>query len=309
VRRAALVLLVSAGLWSCPAVDPDAGRFSCAADAECGEGFTCRPQHAGGGRCFRVGECADAETCDGVDENCDGRIDESFPEDGAPCATGVPGVCAVGVRVCVVGALDCRQTVMPSTELCNGLDDDCDGMVDEAFDLSSDEENCGQCGARCGAGTVCLAATCRESICDDGEDNDGNGQADCADDACRGLVCFTGVAPPWRCGPPALDGGPGDGGVVDGGADAGSPGDGGGPPDAGVSDAGLEDGGLPSDAGQGDGGAADGGPGAGCRPPELDCANGLDDDGDGDVDCLDADCDGAACATGSVCTNRACQGP
>jgi hypothetical protein len=47
---------------------------------------------------------------------------------------------------------------------------------------------------------------------------------------------------------------------------------------------------------------------------ETDCDNGLDDDGDGQLDCVDVDCTARACSTGNacvagqVCSNGACQG-
>jgi len=73
------------------------------------------------------------ESCNGVDDNCDGAIDENFPI-GQSCQAGT-GVCrdqamfdcsadGLGV-VCVPGA--------PSAEICNGLDDDCNGLVDDGF--------------------------------------------------------------------------------------------------------------------------------------------------------------------------------
>ena len=40
---------------------------------------------------------------------------------------------------------------------------------------------------------------------------------------------------------------------------------------------------------------------AGCESIEI-CANGVDDDGDSDVDCADADCEGRACDDGDLCT-------
>jgi len=70
------------------------------------------------------------EVCNGADDDCDGQVDEAFPEAGAACDTGLPGLCADGARVCERGALACAQRVRPAAETCNGLDDDCDGAVD-----------------------------------------------------------------------------------------------------------------------------------------------------------------------------------
>ncbi|MDP1822440.1 MAG: MopE-related protein [Archangium sp.] len=283
---AALCLLALIG---CQQLNPNSGRFSCDAGPDCGEGFECRAQFSGGGRCFKLGECVDAEVCDGADENCDGRIDESFPEDGQPCPTGALGECAAGTRICTVGTLACMQSRPPTAELCNGRDDDCDGATDENFDFTSDESNCGGCGRTCDAGTTCLGASCQESTCDDGNDNDLDGVTDCLDESCLGQVCVTPMPPPWRCGARNLDGG-----FPDAGPDAGL--------DDGGADAGPDDGGF-------DAGTWDGGPVLGCYAPEQDCANGFDDDGDGEADCLDVDCAGRTCASGTICTNRSCPGP
>ena len=72
------------------------------------------------------------ELCNGLDDNCDGRIDEGNPAGGAPChIAGLEGACAIGVTSCANGPMTCVQTTFPTPEVCNGLDDDCDGQIDE----------------------------------------------------------------------------------------------------------------------------------------------------------------------------------
>src|SRR4029453_6177693 len=53
--------------------------------------------------------------------------------------------------------------VLPGSELCNELDDDNDGRVDEGFDLQNDPANCGRCKGECNlpqAFPACKAGTC-----------------------------------------------------------------------------------------------------------------------------------------------------
>jgi hypothetical protein len=76
-----------------------------------------------------------AESCNGVDDNCNGTVDEGNPGGGASCTTGLPGVCGVGTSICTKGGLSCQQTTQPSAESCDGLDNNCNGTVDEGPDL------------------------------------------------------------------------------------------------------------------------------------------------------------------------------
>ena len=78
------------------------------------------------------------ETCNGVDDDCDGQIDEDvYPSGGVvfcydgPPATAVKGICRPGIEICEKGAAVCDGQVLPREEHCNGEDDDCNGLVDD----------------------------------------------------------------------------------------------------------------------------------------------------------------------------------
>tara|TARA_B100000609_G_scaffold199150_1_gene200904 strand:- start:16679 stop:19822 length:3144 start_codon:yes stop_codon:yes gene_type:complete len=77
------------------------------------------------------------ELCNFQDDDCDGEVDEDFPNVGSSCSE-ANGVCVNrGTYVCnpdgtgtTCGAL---RPDAPTSELCNAFDDDCDGQVDEGL--------------------------------------------------------------------------------------------------------------------------------------------------------------------------------
>ncbi|MCC6213798.1 MAG: hypothetical protein IT376_02945 [Polyangiaceae bacterium] len=101
---------------------------------------------------------------------------------GGPCETGRQGVCAPGVEICESGALVCKGLVPQGTESCNGLDDDCDGAIDQG-DLCPPQEICdhGRCVKRCSSGEFPCAegTTCNASDL-------------CVDPACATVTCAAG---------------------------------------------------------------------------------------------------------------------
>jgi len=76
-----------------------------------------------------------SESCNGLDDDCDNQVDEDFPLKGTPCNNGKLGLCfATGTYVCngSGGGVVCNAPNINGTpEICNGLDDNCNGQIDE----------------------------------------------------------------------------------------------------------------------------------------------------------------------------------
>ena len=232
--------------------------------------------------CDAQPQVPEVEQCDGLDNDCDGEVDEDCGPDPAcrrdvDCAPGewceagqcVPddvvcegagALCRVGIGMCEVeGALMCSpngalvcdaQPAVPEAEQCDGLDNDCDGQVDN--------------GPLCAGGSACVNGECvAPNACE--------AAADCP----AGSVCVNG-----RCAP--------DGACIC--------------PEIWAPVCGVDGESYPNAchaecvnvpvAHEGE-----------CEPVAAERCDGLDNDGDGEVD------EGALCPGGRMCVDGACAGP
>ncbi|WP_436626239.1 hypothetical protein [Sorangium sp. So ce136] len=172
------------------------------------------PEVAGIGECVKgTQECQDGkwgdcvgdvnpthEICNLRDDDCNRNIDDGELGVDRPCV--VPelrGPCSNGSTFCSPEGLQCKQTLFATAELCNGIDDDCDGIPDQGNPgggatclVTGDSQPLGECGVgrqTCEGGRIiCRQVNIATVETCDLKDNDCNGQIDNGNLCCRDTV-------------------------------------------------------------------------------------------------------------------------
>jgi len=153
---------------------------------------------------------------DGIGDVCERPCDPNESVDNRrACGTPRPGICRLGLEVCRDGFYVCEGQVEPLDEVCNGDDDDCDGLIDEGLlnacgFCDDSEEICdgldNDCDGQVDEGTLCPG----EQLCIDGQCVNPCANNECIEsgtycnpevNACVDLCFDVQCAPPQACDP------------------------------------------------------------------------------------------------------------
>jgi len=119
------------------------------------------------------------EVCDGIDNECNGLIDDGLAPS-QPCSQDNEFGSCPGQAICLGNSGWVCQALVPSAEICDYQDNDCDGQVDEVFVTAGKYDtlnHCGSCNKDCVGALPNATATCDSSgaqplckvdSCDDG---------------------------------------------------------------------------------------------------------------------------------------------
>lgn len=147
----------------------------CLVNGDCPAGQNCVNN-----ACVQPGCVPQAEVCDGLDNDCDGQVDDniavtaSYPdqdEDGYGDTAATPQQGCPLPAGFVVNSRDCNDNnadISPDeNEICDNLDNNCDGTVDGFINqqaVCNTKQRCGSFSNACEADEFCQNGQCREMI-------------------------------------------------------------------------------------------------------------------------------------------------
>ena len=146
------------------------------------------------------------EICDNLDNDCDGTTDEELAESyyTGPEGTQGVGICKAGTHACLDGnwSVIIIPQILPTAEICNNIDDNCDGTIDNGLIDNGLVQSCYEGPAGTEGVGICKAGTrtCSEGawgecegqmlpkqeICENGIDENCNGR----DEPCFDATCI-----------------------------------------------------------------------------------------------------------------------
>jgi len=168
-------------------LDPPENEQLCGGNPACADGDICATVNNVGPDCYTIcvlggDPCADGLSCIAV-----GALEDQGPN--APA-----NLCIIGVAGCDVPSSFhlCLPAPTPSPEVCNGVDDDLDGFADNGPGMLCVQGRQTVCSTVCSTlGLSLCDANCQpgacvppSEVCDNGIDDDCNGDVDCLDIAC-----------------------------------------------------------------------------------------------------------------------------
>ncbi len=141
------------------------------------------------------------DICNGLDDDCDAASADGSedPQNGVSCDGADSDLCIEGATTCVNATLACSDTTGSTIDICNGLDDDCDGA---SADGSEDPQNgvscdgadsdlCAEGNRYCSSGSLACSDTTGTTIdiCNGLDDDCDAASADGSEDPQNGVSC------------------------------------------------------------------------------------------------------------------------